>query len=403
MHTHSTAEKPSCQGVDIGAYKRAKWSRLKGLSLQIADLYDRSEAYGIYGGKIRACSEHMVVREYEDTQTEIAYSMFCGCRFCPVCQSRRSLKAFNQLSRCMDYMDEERRRAGKTPYVYLHVSLTIANVSGPALPEAVDRLYASYVRLDHNLAWKHAIRGVWRTLEVTYNPDRDDYHPHLHCFCAVLPSYFSGANYISKDKLIGLWQECARLPYRPSVDIHRLTDSPERGGLREVTKYITKSKDILKAKRDSVEVLEYMHAALHGRKLFTSYGVIRKTMRILHMSDEDGSLLDITDSDDALAAGIRAELQYAIRVLLWTDDRGYLPVSDWGMVVNEGTWPRDLELHLWMARLQQGREQLQRERPELFEYLGEEEPQLDVKPEPRSVSPDPVYDLVSLSLDGGAL
>lgn len=332
MSAHQSYHEHNQKSI-LGISSLFRHNRRKYYSLLVADLYERG-VFSVYGGKIRACAEELLVYDYGGGEVELAHTMFCGCRLCPVCAHRRSLKAYNQLSRVMDYLDDQRRFVGKNPYQYLLVTLTMQNVAGDALPEAIDRLYDGFVRLNHLSIWKRAVRGAWRTLEVTYNKDAHTFHPHLHVFCVVNKSYFQSKDYIPQSELIALWQQCAKLPYPPSVRITKVRE-PEtveaRKDLFEVTKYVVKQSQLdaleyLPTLEERVKVVEYLHAALHGRKLFTAYGVIRKAQRAMRFSDEDGDLLDINDDGFKLADEIRRDLAYTLRAFVWTDDNGYVPL-----------------------------------------------------------------------------
>lgn len=39
-------------------------------------------------------------------------------------------------------------------------------------------------------AVKSIVRSSFRATEITYNHDREDYHPHLHILLMVSPEYF---------------------------------------------------------------------------------------------------------------------------------------------------------------------------------------------------------------------
>src|SRR5699024_6080063 len=60
-------------------------------------------------------------------------------------------------------------------------------------------------------------------LEVTYNKDRDDYHPHFHVVLAVNKSYFTDKNYyINRNRWLELWQQSTKNPLITQVDVRRV-------------------------------------------------------------------------------------------------------------------------------------------------------------------------------------
>ncbi|RMH95205.1 replication protein, partial [Stutzerimonas nitrititolerans] len=51
-------------------------------------------------------------------------------------------------------------------------------------------------------------KGYVRKLEITYNKERDDYHPHFHVLIAVNKSYFTDKRYyISQKEWLELWRD----------------------------------------------------------------------------------------------------------------------------------------------------------------------------------------------------
>lgn len=293
----------------------------KALSRATADLYAGTGLGYMMtrAAYMAACGDHMLVRRYDtaDELTEIVYTRFCGVRLCPVCAHRRSLKAFWQLSRIMDYCDQARISERGSGYAYILVTLTLQNVSPDALTEAIDRYIDGCTRLFRTRQWQAAIKGAWRSLEVTYNGETDTFHPHVHLLCAVNPSYFTDKTYISHAELLRLWKRSARCPYDPTVNIKRVRTDAVGGSKAEVTKYISKSSNILLGlpRIKAQELLIWLEDALHGRKQWISYGIFRDAARALHLSDEDAQLLDPTDGDAELLQQLRPEANYLYQLM----------------------------------------------------------------------------------------
>lgn len=303
-----------------------KLTARKALAQITAELYDRTPFY-LVAAKIRGCADSVVIRRYEGDIREVAYTMFCRQRLCPVCAWRRSLKAFWMLSHILDYCDAQRVAQKGKPYEYILLTLTMESVSGDALPEAIDRMYDAYTRLSRRREWK-VMKGAWRTLEVTYNPDTDTFHPHLHIIAAVNPSYFTQRGYISQDKLCLLWQDCGRFPYKPICDIRRVSTKIDKKGIYEVAKYATKISSVLfkSQKRAPENILCDLHAALFKRKLFTSYGIMREASRALRMTDEDGDLLNVGEMDSVLAKEMREDLVATMEAYTYIPESGYVHI-----------------------------------------------------------------------------
>lgn len=293
----------------------------KVLSREMAELYAGTGlGYMQHRGAIMAgCGDHMLIRRYDtaDSLTEIVYTRFCGVRLCPICAHRRSLKAFWQLSRILDSCDTARRSERGSGYAYILVTLTIQNVPPEALSDAIQRYIDGCTRLFHTRQWQAAIKGVWRSLEITYNSETDTFHPHVHLFCAVNPSYFTDKTYISHAELLRLWKRSARCPYDPTVNIKRIRPGAEGGSKAEVTKYVSKSSNVLLGlpRIKAQQLLIYLEDALANRKQWITYGVFRDAARALHLSDEDAQLLDPTDGDAELRQQLRPEADYLYQLM----------------------------------------------------------------------------------------
>jgi hypothetical protein len=116
----------------------------------------------------------------------------------------------------------------------------------------------------------------------------------------VRPSYFTHS-YVKHERWVELWQECARLDYRPSVRIEAVkskpgrrkssgTESPLRRAVSETLKYSVKPEDLT----DKDWLLELTRQVFKLR-FIASGGVLKdilreteETERDLLLADEDG-------------------------------------------------------------------------------------------------------------------
>lgn len=97
-------------------------------------------------------------------------SKYCKHRWCKVCNRVRTAELLNGY--------EPEIKAMEAPHF---LTLTIPNVKGEILKESIKEMLAT-VRKIQDLRRKHKkpLFKCIRKLECTYNPDRDDFHPHLH-------------------------------------------------------------------------------------------------------------------------------------------------------------------------------------------------------------------------------
>lgn len=254
--------------------------------------------------RMERCADRLTFRrDWSDAaqpgRLHLAQAHFCRVRICPMCQWRRSLKMHGQLRACVEYLDRQRARNGLNPYRYILLTLTVRNPDGAHLAAALDALQEGWKRLMRRAPVRKICKGYVRAVEITYNRQRNDYHPHIHALLAVNPSYFTGRDYLRHDQWRGLWHACARLDYEPQVDVRRATGGPD--AIAEVAKYATKAGDYLMP--DDIDrmadILDTLLTSCNKRRFAGWGGVLADAHRALALDDvEDGDLIH-TGYDDA--------------------------------------------------------------------------------------------------------
>jgi len=110
---------------------------------------------------------------------------FCKKRLCVMCQWRKSLAMYHQIFTLI-HAHRERYKLD----IPLLLTLTVPNVGEDQLGKCLDNLQQSFRKLTNRNPFKRAVRSWFRSLEVTYNPERWDYHPHYHVLLLVPKAYF---------------------------------------------------------------------------------------------------------------------------------------------------------------------------------------------------------------------
>lgn len=257
-------------------------------------------------GRVLQCGSFLEFYQFPD-KNKLHYANFCKDRLCPMCNWRRSMKIFSQLS---DVIAEMKRRPEFKNSVFVFLTLTIRNMEGQDLNQAISDMLEGWRRLyNKNKAFKNGyILGSYRTMEITYNREKQTYHPHLHVILAVTPEYFK-KGYISQDQWCNIWQSCMKLDYKPICFIektYRKNQSIIAEEL-EAAKYAAKDSDYL----SSPEVTKIFSEALEGRQLVGFTGCFAKIRRDLgHDDAEDGDLVHTTNE-------LETEVQFAIVRLQW--------------------------------------------------------------------------------------
>lgn len=298
-------------------------------------------------GKAERCMDCGSWLEFTGTAMELGKltnANFCKLRLCPMCSWRRSEKIFGQVSKVMDYMEEHHK------YRYLFLTLTVKNIVGNDLSKAIDELMKAWQKMwDKEKDFKAICKGFFRALEVTYNFERKDFHPHIHVIIAVDKRYFDKldkqSGYMNHDAWMKLWRKCANLEYDPWVDIRTVKSDVEKrskgeisyaGAVAEVAKYTVKGENYILdpyriAKNTGMptegknyeelkiylqeytdELVKILDNALRGRRLVSFGGIMRRVHKHLNLDNpEEGDLIRAEKTE------IRDDLNYVIRTYRW--------------------------------------------------------------------------------------
>lgn len=192
----------------------------------------------------------------------------CKNRFCPICAWKKSRKDALALSVMMSYLKQEEKKE------FIFLTLTAPNVPADELNDEIKHYNQSFQRLMQRKEVKNIVKGYARKLEITYNEERDDYHPHFHVLIAVNKSYFNQATqYISRDRWLELWQQVTKNPFITQVDVRKVRSLKENR-IFEVAKYSAKDSDYL----INQKVFEVFYKALKGKRLIVFSGLFKDAM-----------------------------------------------------------------------------------------------------------------------------
>ncbi len=298
-----------------GGKENVDWQGKKLKSLDLFDSYKRLYMFN-KASRVYSCGSMLEFRRYKDNSLKLNQANFCKVRLCPLCAWRRSLKIFGQLSQVMDNLDLKH-------YDFIFLTLTSKNVYGEDLKEEITSLMYSFNKLTKRSAYKKAILGHFRGLEVTHNIKNDTYHPHFHVVLVVPKSYFKKSDkYITQNQWVELWQSCLKVDYKPIVDIRKFKAKNNKTistAVAEAVKYTVKSSDYI-IKDDIGQVNEKMtdkavitlDSALANRRLIAFGGIMQDVYNYLNLDDpEQGDLIN-TDNEE-----IREDLDYIIEHYHW--------------------------------------------------------------------------------------
>lgn len=224
------------------------------------------------------CGNLLTFLSNEDfSMQRLETGFFCKQNFCPACAWRKSLKNAIKIDTiCKKALDDKK--------ALIFITLTAPNVKGDNLDVEIRRYYRA---LDHLMKLKkyQCFEGVIKKLEVTYNKERDDYHPHYHLICFVGLDYFAGRNYISRKQLLKDWQKVMKDDSITQVDIKACKEINKHGtnAILEIAKYSAKSSDYT----FNQEVFDVFYKSLKRKKVLTYQKVANEYSKLYQSKQLD--------------------------------------------------------------------------------------------------------------------
>ena len=280
--TDYTASLQSVQDEVVGSFTPKKV-----LGLELSRVYELLSLYR-RADRVAQCGSYLDFGILPDGTKKLVKANFCRDRLCPMCNWRRSLKLYSQVSQVMDVLESE-------GFCFLFLTLTLRNCPWDELPAAIQAFLSGWRNLYHEVpVFRRAVHGTSRALEITVNHRARTYHPHLHVVLAVKPDYFVSKDYISQAQWTQLWRSCCDISYDPIVNIKRIKETSQ--GFKEISKYAVKGSDFLVGSPELMQrhVSNFL-SGLSGRRLVGSTGVFKRVQRELCLDDPETGDLVITD------------------------------------------------------------------------------------------------------------
>ena len=235
---------------------------------------------------IRNCNHFM--RYYTDKHFEkrkLMQANSCKNRFCPICAWRKAHKD------AMKHMIILKKLALDKKYAFLFVTLTAPSVSGERLREELDDYAKAFKRFSETKAFEKINVGYIRKLEITYNENRNDYHPHYHLLICVNKSYFTSKNYIKHEKWLTMWQIAKRDNNITNVDVRKVNSD---NAFLEISKYTAKDSEYMKNDDKKGDIFSVLYDSMKGKQAIT----YNKIFKELNLKYKSGSLDYLKELDE---------------------------------------------------------------------------------------------------------
>lgn len=289
--------------------KPQPWLPKKIRSLKVADSFQRL-GYDKKAMRVRFCGSALAfLKNLETGERKLQSADFCKERLCPMCQWRKSLKVFHQVSKVMDRAEQENKNL-----VPLFLTLTLRNCSAAELSITLDNIFKGW-----NLLWKQRKierigKGWFRALEITYNQEADSFHPHIHAIILVEKEYFKGKDYMETADWVQMWRTALKLDYDPICDIRKVKNGKgKHKAVAEVAKYTLKDSEFVKDDKELTDKLvKVLSTSLHGRRLFAFGGLLKKIAKEIGIEEiAEGDLVHIDDES------IREDVATVLEIYRW--------------------------------------------------------------------------------------
>ena len=239
-------------------------------------LYQRQEFE--YASAVEDCGTFVGFANV-DNRAHVATANFCRRRLCNICVWRRQSKFVAQTFPVIQALRDSGFR-------FIFATASLPNVPLDKLSATINQLMKAYDLLLKRRKVKRSWVGKIRALEVTYNWERNDFHPHIHIMVAVRPEYFSNPDlYITLDEFRDIWTESLRQEFHSILDCNIEAVTDDEGAVVETIKYS------FKGYKDNT-ALEGFFTSLKGRRLISFSGVFAKQRKYFKMTDFENILTD---------------------------------------------------------------------------------------------------------------
>lgn len=262
----------------------------------------------------------------EKTAFLLAGGNFCNNRFCPKCSWLRAKRDTFEILELLKVVQLEEKKE------YIFITLTAPNVSAEKLSEEITEFNKAFKRLFQMEDFKKISKGFIRKLEVTYNDEKNTYHPHFHCIVAVNKSYFTSRDYISERKLLEMWKKAKRDDSITQVDMRKCKMDTVYETL-ELATYSTKQSQLYRSK----EIFDVFYKNLKGRQLITFSGVFKDYKKKIELGE--------VNPDEILELKAMKEIAVKQIVYKWeNEEKEYMEVRELILPESERTVFYNLEI-----------------------------------------------------------
>jgi len=308
--------------LSVASPRDGKWSVKKAFNYILSEGF-RNSVYSPlnfqkdkYSLRLLKCAYNLQFLFGKDSsgnlQTRLTEARFCRINVCPICHWRWALKWRYYLNSAIDQILMQ-----NPSYRFIFLTLTVRNCDVSELSSTLEWMSRSWDRMMKltELKCNSAIKGIFKTLEISRSKSGQS-HPHYHCLICVSSSYFKSGYYLTFKDYQRLWRNSLQIDYDPSIFVNAVdfVQNYERLGrdlskirskIYEVTKYLTKTSDLIQDIEWTLELSDH----LFRMRRISSTGIFKEKLKGIREED----YLKITDLEQE-----KLELE-SLRLYEWFD------------------------------------------------------------------------------------
>lgn len=182
-------------------------------------------------------------------------SKYCNNRWCIQCSRIRTAKSINRYKPVVEKWESS-----------YFLTLTVPNCKAEYLKESIEDMYLTVRGIQNKGKYREVSPKGIRKLEVTYNPNRNDYHPHFH----ILFEKLEHAEYYLER-----WLDTYPDATAQAQDLRQADENSIMELFKYMTKIISERAKSSKAKKSPyiyVSALDVIYRAIAGKRTFQNFG-----------------------------------------------------------------------------------------------------------------------------------
>ena len=239
--------------------------------------------------RVLNCANFLTYELINQEYIKLARINRCRERLCLNCQLANSRELIRQLFWSLP------RLKIKTDENLQFVTLTAQNCKAEKLKETIQHMVKR-----QNAMFRHfKITDYFRSVEITYNQNTNDFHPHLHLTCIVnknsgFPFFEPEKGKKGANKLQKTWYEWLGIPNEYGYNLATTYEIKTTRALYELCKYISKVENL-----ENIKVLKVFNEQLKGLRLKTPSGQFKSLASAYKAECETIKLQELQYLDDA--------------------------------------------------------------------------------------------------------